>query len=104
MNFDVGHYVAGTNESPIPIIEKYAAEGRILSLHLKDRKVNNGPNMPFGLGDTPLDLIISTQPASSSHLQPRHYQDRHLSRDRGIFRSFQLPCLSSLFAHTSLLI
>ena len=58
MNFDVGHYVAGTNESPIPIIEKYANEGRILSLHLKDRKVNNGPNMPFGQGDTPLGLIL----------------------------------------------
>jgi len=58
MNFDVGHYVAGTNESPIPIIEKYADAGRILSLHIKDRKVNNGPNMPFGQGDTPLGLIL----------------------------------------------
>ncbi len=58
MNFDIGHYVAGTNESPIPIIEKYAGEGRILSLHIKDRKVNNGPNMPFGEGDTPLALVL----------------------------------------------
>ncbi len=58
MNFDVGHYVAGTNESPIPIIERYADEGRILSLHLKDRKVNNGPNVSFGQGDTPLALIL----------------------------------------------
>ncbi len=58
LNFDVGHYVAGTNESPIPIIEKYGDAGRILSLHIKDRKVNNGPNMPFGEGDTPLGLIL----------------------------------------------
>ena len=58
MNLDVGHYVAGTNESPLPLIEKYADQGRILSLHIKDRKVNNGPNMPFGLGDTPLALIL----------------------------------------------
>jgi hypothetical protein len=58
MNLDVGHYVAGTNQSPIPIIEKYAGEGRVLSLHLKDRKVNHGPNMPFGEGDTPLGLIL----------------------------------------------
>jgi sugar phosphate isomerase/epimerase len=58
MNFDVGHYVAGTNESPIPVIERYADAGRILSLHLKDRKVNNGSNMPFGQGDTPLGLIL----------------------------------------------
>lgn len=58
INFDVGHYVAGTNMSPIPIIERYAPEGRILSLHIKDRKVNDGPNMPFGEGDTPLGLIL----------------------------------------------
>ena len=56
INFDVGHYVAGTSESPIPIIEKY--HDRILSLHLKDRKVNNGPNMPFGQGDTPVALVL----------------------------------------------
>ena len=56
LNFDVGHYVAGTSKSPIPIIQKY--HDRILSLHLKDRKVNNGPNMPFGQGDTPDALIL----------------------------------------------
>jgi len=56
LNFDIGHYVAGTNESPVPIIHKF--HGRILSLHIKDRKVNNGPNMPFGQGDTPVALIL----------------------------------------------
>jgi len=56
INFDIGHYVAGTNRSPIPIIEKH--HDRILSLHLKDRKVNNGPNMPFGQGDTPVALVL----------------------------------------------
>jgi sugar phosphate isomerase/epimerase len=58
INLDVGHYVAGTNESPLPIIEKYGDAGRIISMHMKDRKVNNGPNMPFGQGDTPLALIL----------------------------------------------
>jgi sugar phosphate isomerase/epimerase len=58
MNFDIGHYVAGTNESPLPIIERYAPENRILSLHIKDRKVNNGPNMPLGMGDTPVALVL----------------------------------------------
>jgi len=56
INLDIGHYVAGTNESPIPVIQKH--HDRILSLHLKDRKVNNGPNMPFGDGDTPVALIL----------------------------------------------
>jgi len=58
MNFDIGHYVAGTNLSPIPVIERYADAGRILSLHIKDRKVNNGANMPLGQGDTPLALVL----------------------------------------------
>jgi sugar phosphate isomerase/epimerase len=58
INLDIGHYVAGTNESPLPLIEKYGDAGRILSLHIKDRKVNNGPNMPFGHGDTPLALAL----------------------------------------------
>jgi sugar phosphate isomerase/epimerase len=56
INFDIGHYVAGTNHSPLPLIEKH--HDRILSLHLKDRKVNNGPNMPFGQGDTPVALVL----------------------------------------------
>jgi sugar phosphate isomerase/epimerase len=56
INFDVGHYLAGTSESPIPIIQKH--HDRILSLHLKDRKTNNGPNVPFGQGDTPVAQIL----------------------------------------------
>lgn len=57
INFDIGHYVAGTSESPIPIIEKF--HDRILSLHIKDRKVNGGPNVPFGQGDTPVALVLN---------------------------------------------
>ncbi len=56
INLDVGHYVAGTNQSPIPLIKKY--HDRILNLHLKDRKFNEGPNMPWGEGDTPLKEIL----------------------------------------------
>ena len=56
INLDIGHYVAGTNYSPIPLIEKHC--DRILSLHIKDRKVNNGSNMPFGQGDTPVALVL----------------------------------------------
>jgi sugar phosphate isomerase/epimerase len=56
INLDIGHYVAGTGESPVPLIEKH--HKRILSLHLKDRKKNNGPNMPFGQGDTPVAEVL----------------------------------------------
>jgi len=58
LNLDVGHYVAGTNESPIPVIQKY--HERISHLHLKDRKkgTNGGDNVPWGEGDTPLHEIL----------------------------------------------
>jgi sugar phosphate isomerase/epimerase len=56
INLDIGHYVAGTGESPIPFIEKH--HKRILSMHLKDRKKNDGPNMPWGEGDTPIAEVL----------------------------------------------
>ena len=48
INFDVGHYVAGTSQSPIPFLDKY--HDRITCLHLKDRKLgtNGGANLPWG--------------------------------------------------------
>jgi sugar phosphate isomerase/epimerase len=56
INLDIGHYVAGANHCPIRLIEQH--QDRNLSLHIKDRKVNNGPNMPLGQGDTPVALVL----------------------------------------------
>lgn len=56
INLDIGHYVAGTGESPIPFIERH--HERILSLHLKDRKKNDGENTPWGEGDTPIAEVL----------------------------------------------
>ena len=55
-NVDLGHFVAGNNTSPAQFIEKY--HERITHVHLKDRKTHNGPNMPFGEGDTPIAGIL----------------------------------------------
>jgi sugar phosphate isomerase/epimerase len=54
INLDIGHYTAGTSESPIPVIK--AKHDRIVSLHLKDRQYekNGGGNLPWGQGDTPI--------------------------------------------------
>jgi len=65
INLDIGHYVAGTSSSPIPFIEKY--HDRITSLHIKDRKYNNGPNMPWGQGDTPIKEVLQL-------IKKRHYK------------------------------
>ena len=55
INFDAGHYLAGTGESPIPFIEKY--HERIVSLHLKDR-TKAGGNVAWGQGETPIKEIL----------------------------------------------
>jgi Xylose isomerase-like TIM barrel len=55
-NFDIGHYVAGTQgKSPIPVIEKY--HDKIISLHLKDRDAGGG-NLPWGEGQTPIKEVL----------------------------------------------
>jgi sugar phosphate isomerase/epimerase len=56
INLDIGHYVAGTSQPSLPQVEKHCE--RILSLHLKDRKKDNGPNTPFGEGDTDVVEVL----------------------------------------------
>lgn len=51
-NLDLGHFLAGNNTSPIPFLKQHHAH--ITHIHVKDRKLNEGPNMPFGQGDTPI--------------------------------------------------
>jgi sugar phosphate isomerase/epimerase len=51
-NVDLGHFVAGNNTSPVPFIKQHHA--RITHIHVKDRKLKEGPNVPFGQGDTPI--------------------------------------------------
>jgi sugar phosphate isomerase/epimerase len=59
LQLDIGHYVAGTGVSPVPLIEKHHA--RIFSMHLKDRKKvchDASENMPWGQGDTPIKEVL----------------------------------------------
>ncbi len=51
VNLDIGHFTAAGYD-PIAFIRQHHA--RITNIHLKDRKRNNGPEMPFGEGDSPL--------------------------------------------------
>ena len=55
-NVDIGHFVAGHNKSPVEFIKKQ--HERITHVHIKDRKMNRGANVPFGQGDTPIVEVL----------------------------------------------
>jgi len=55
VNLDIGHFSA-SGYDPVDYIQ--AHHDRITNLHLKDRKKNDGPNTPWGEGDTPIKQVL----------------------------------------------
>ena len=55
VNLDIGHFTAAGGDAVGYIREHH---DRIVTLHIKDRKKNDGPNMPFGEGDTPIVAVL----------------------------------------------
>ena len=55
VNLDIGHFTAADYDA-VDYLEKNAK--RIVTLHIKDRKKNQGANLPFGEGDTPIKQVL----------------------------------------------
>ena len=48
---DIGHFTAGNNDAVAYLREHH---DRITHIHVKDRRKNQGPNVEWGTGDTPI--------------------------------------------------
>ncbi len=55
INLDIGHFTAAGYDAVDYITKNHDS---IVLIHLKDRKKNDGPNVPWGEGDTPIKPVL----------------------------------------------
>lgn len=77
VTLDIGHFTAGNNDA-VAFVRKH--HDRIENIHVRDRKRNNGPNRPFGQGDTPIKEVLQL-------IRDNHYPIRcYIEYEYGSFR------------------
>ena len=55
VNLDIGHFIAADHD-PVAYLRRH--HDQIVTLHLKDRRRGQGPNVPWGEGDAPIDDVL----------------------------------------------
>jgi sugar phosphate isomerase/epimerase len=55
VNLDIGHFTAANFDALAYLKQHHAA---VTNLHLKDRKKNQGDNVPWGTGDAPIKEVL----------------------------------------------
>lgn len=57
-NIDIGHFTAGNSDPQLTIDTVREFAPRMSNIHVKDRRVDDGPNVPWGEGDTPIRQVL----------------------------------------------
>lgn len=84
---DIGHFVAA-NSDPIACLN--ALHAKTYDLHIKDRKRNNGPSVPFGHGNTPIKPILSMDRDRNYHIPAQiEWEPRSPNRVEAVRQCFE---------------
>ena len=96
VNLDIGHFTAA-NFDALAFLQ--ANHDRITNLHVKDRKRNQGDNVPWGEGDTPIREVLAWLKQKSSPV--RAYIEYEYQGTKGVIeevkacRTFAAQVLTS---------
>lgn len=55
VNLDVGHFTAA-NQDSLAFLNRH--HDRVVTMHIKDRRRNQGPHVPMGTGDAPIVQVL----------------------------------------------